>query len=131
MLKSIGFGDLVRLFSSSRHSDRVYLGRFVWDLVRGLIKMQASRRVVDSLGVRFYCFLLALSLKSTSLSARIHMWVQVVQYDWFSSGVFLPHFSLPPIALGSVYVGEGLRYSFLGAESHFWVLCSFLVNCFG
>ena len=26
MLKSIGFGDLVRLFSSSRQSDRVYLG---------------------------------------------------------------------------------------------------------
>ena len=27
MLKSIGFGDLVRLFSSSRWSDRVYLRR--------------------------------------------------------------------------------------------------------
>ena len=26
MLKNIGFGDLVRLFSSSRQSDRVYLG---------------------------------------------------------------------------------------------------------
>ena len=26
MLKSIGFGDLVRLFPSSRRSDRVYLG---------------------------------------------------------------------------------------------------------
>ena len=26
ILKSIGFGDLVRLFSSSRRSDRVYFG---------------------------------------------------------------------------------------------------------
>ena len=28
MLKSIGFGDLVTLFSSSRRSDRLYLGWF-------------------------------------------------------------------------------------------------------
>ena len=33
MLKSIGFGDLVGLFASSRWSDRVYLRWYVWDLV--------------------------------------------------------------------------------------------------
>ena len=45
MLKSIGFEDLVRLFSSSRRSDRVYLGWFVWDLVGRLFRMQALRLV--------------------------------------------------------------------------------------
>ena len=48
MLKSIGFGDLVRLFSSSRRSDRVYLGWFVWDSVWRLFRMQASRRSVKA-----------------------------------------------------------------------------------
>ena len=38
--------------------------------------------------------LLALGSKSTSLSAGIHMWVQGVRYDLFSSGVFLPYFSM-------------------------------------
>ena len=46
MLKSIGFGDLVRLLSSSRRSDRVYLGWFVRDLLWRLFRMQASRRSV-------------------------------------------------------------------------------------
>ena len=39
MLKSIEFGDLVRLFESSRRSDRIYLGWFVRDLVGRLFKM--------------------------------------------------------------------------------------------
>ena len=43
MLKSIEFGDLIRLFSSSRWPERVYLGWFVWDLVGRLLKMQGSR----------------------------------------------------------------------------------------
>ena len=46
MLKSIGFGDLVGLFASSRRSDSVYLGWFVWDLGGRLFKMEASRRSV-------------------------------------------------------------------------------------
>ena len=46
MLKSIGFGDKVRLFSSLRQSDRVYLSWFVWDLVGKLFQMWASRRPV-------------------------------------------------------------------------------------
>ena len=40
------FGYLVRLFSSSTWSDRVYLGWFVWDLVGRLFRMQAGRRSV-------------------------------------------------------------------------------------
>ena len=50
--------------------------------------------------------LLALDSKSTSRSAGIHMWVQAVRYDLFSSAVFLPYFSMlilaiPLLALGS------------------------------
>ena len=50
--------------------------------------------------------LLAPGSASTSLSAGIHMWVQAVRYDLFSSGVFLPYFSmlmlsLPLLGLGS------------------------------
>ena len=48
LLKSIGFGDLVRLFSSLRRSDRVYLGWFVWDSVWRLFRMQASRGSVKA-----------------------------------------------------------------------------------
>ena len=40
--------DLVRLSSSSRRSDGVYLGWFVWDLVWRLFRMQASRRSVKA-----------------------------------------------------------------------------------
>ena len=48
MPKSLGFGGLVKLFSSSRRSDRVYLGWCVWDLVWRLFRMQASRRSVKA-----------------------------------------------------------------------------------
>ena len=40
--------DLVRLSSSSRRSDGVYLGWFVWDLVGRLFKVQALRRSVKA-----------------------------------------------------------------------------------
>ena len=48
MLKSIGFGDLVRLSSSSRQSDRVYLDRIVWDLVGRVFMIQALRQSVKA-----------------------------------------------------------------------------------
>ena len=48
MLKSIGFGGLVKHFSSSRQSDRVYLGWCVWDLVWRLFRMEASRQSVKA-----------------------------------------------------------------------------------
>ena len=48
MLKSIGFGNLVRLFSSLRQSDRVYLSWFVWYSVRRLFKMQPLKRSVKT-----------------------------------------------------------------------------------
>ena len=52
--------------------------------------------------------LFALGSKSTCLSAGINIWVQVVQYNLFSAGVFLPYFSmlilsLPLLGLGSKY----------------------------
>ena len=46
MLKSLGLGDMVRLFSNFRPSNKVYLGWLVWDLVERLFKMQASRQSV-------------------------------------------------------------------------------------
>ena len=48
MLKSIGFRNLVKLFTNSRWSDRVCLGWFVWDLVGRLFKMQALRWLVKA-----------------------------------------------------------------------------------
>ena len=48
MLKSIEFRDVVRLFSSSRLSDRVYLAWFVWDSVGRLFRMQGSRQSVNA-----------------------------------------------------------------------------------
>ena len=48
VLKSIGFGDLVRHFSSSRQSDWVYFGWFVWNLLGRLFEMQASRWSVQA-----------------------------------------------------------------------------------
>ena len=48
ILKSIGFVHFLRLFSSSRRSDRVYLGWFVWDSVAKLFMMQGSRRSVQA-----------------------------------------------------------------------------------
>ena len=50
--------------------------------------------------------LIVLDSKSTSLGAGIQMWVQAVQYNLFSSGVFFPYFSLlilslPLLGLGS------------------------------
>ena len=107
MLKSIGFGALVKLFSSSRRSDRVYLGWCVWDSVWGSLgcKLRDNQsRLTRALVL--LARVLALASKSTFLCARIHVWFQAVQYDLFSSGVFLPYFSmlillLPLLGLGS------------------------------
>ena len=43
MLSNLGYGDFVRVFSSSRRYDRVYLGWFILDLVCRLFMMEASR----------------------------------------------------------------------------------------
>ena len=42
---------------------------------------------------------LAVGSKSTSFSGGIHMWVQAVQYDLFSSGIFLPYFNILTLSL--------------------------------
>ena len=107
MLKSIGFGALVRLFSSWRRSDRVYLGWCVWDSVWGSLgcKLRENEWRVTR-GSVLLARLLALASKSTSLSSGIRVWIQDVQYDLFSSGVVVPYFSmlillLPLLGLGS------------------------------
>ena len=62
MLKSIGFGNLVRLFSSLRQSDRVYLRWFVWYSVRRLFKMKPLKRSVKTrYGFSLACLLLLVS----------------------------------------------------------------------
>ena len=48
VLNSIGFQDLVRLFSSLKRSDRFCLGWFFWDLAGSLFEMEASRRSVKT-----------------------------------------------------------------------------------
>ena len=111
MLKSTGFGDLVRHFSSSRQSNRVYLGWFVWYLVGRLFKLQALRQSRKTRASVLLALLLALGCKCTSLSAGIHTWVQAVQYLFFLLGSFFlisaclcsfPYFlSLPVLGLGS------------------------------
>ena len=44
----MAFGNLVRLFSSSRRSDTVCLGSFVGDLVGKSLKMEAWRQLVKA-----------------------------------------------------------------------------------
>ena len=110
ILKSIGFGDLIRLFSSLRQSDSVYLTWFVWHLLRRLFKVQAVKRwsvktcygfgpISSSISTGFQS-------KSTSLKAGIHMWVQAVQYNLFSSGVFLPYFTMLILSVSLLELGS-------------------------
>ena len=66
MLKSTGFGDLVRHFSSSRQSNRVYLGWFVWYLVGRLFKLQALRQSRKARASVLLALLLALGCMCTS-----------------------------------------------------------------
>ena len=46
--KAEWFGDLVRLFSSSRQCDMAYLGWFVWDLVGTLLYMETWKKLVKA-----------------------------------------------------------------------------------
>ena len=48
MLKSIGFGDCIRLFSRTKQSDTIYLGWFLWYLVGRLFRMKAARQSVEA-----------------------------------------------------------------------------------
>ena len=50
--------------------------------------------------------LLALGSKSTSLSAGIHMWVQAIRYDLFSSAVFLPYCSMLILSVSLLGLGS-------------------------
>ena len=147
MLKSTGFGDLVRHFSSSRQSNRVYLGWFVWYVVGRLFKLQALRQSRKTRASVLLTLLLALGCKCTSLSARIHTWVQAVQYLFFLLGSFFlilawvcsfPYFlSLPVLALGSK--SSSLSPGFcVRRPSKYDKICweflgslLFLVNCLG
>ena len=116
MLKSIAFGALARLFSSWRQSDRVYFGWCVWDSVWG--SLGCNLRDNQSRLTRASVLLARLSVlasQSTSLSAGNHVWVQAVPHDLFSSGVFLPYFSmlillLPLLGLASKFTCLSPRF---------------------
>ena len=106
MLKSMKFGNLVDLLSSSRRFDRVCQDWFVWDFVEGLFQRQASRRSVKGFG-SLLVPLLALCSKSTSLSAgfsfvspgcRLWLVFGCVLSSWSYSLVIL---SLPLLGVGS------------------------------
>ena len=85
MLKSIGFGNLVRLFSSLRQSDRVYLSWFVWYSVRRLFKMQPLKRSVKTR----YGFGLAALLALGSIQVYIsNCWHPYVSPGWMIELVF-------------------------------------------
>ena len=141
MLKSIEFRDVVRLFSSSRLSDRVYLAWFVWDSVGRLFRMQGSRQSVNarqsfgsigsclSFGFQFYlskcwdpyvspgCMTTCFLLQFCCL-----IWVcwscHNVSYGWVPS--------LPLLAQGSVNVEHGSTRRFF--EGGIWFLGSFLFS---
>ena len=112
MLKSIGFGGLVRLLSSLRRSDRVYLGWCVWDSVGGSLgcKLRDKQLRLTRASVLLDP-LLTLASKSTSLRDGIPVWVQAVPNDLFSSGAFLPYFSM--LILSLPLLGLGSKSTFL------------------
>ena len=93
MLKSTGFGDLVRHFSSSRQSNRVYLGWFVWYLVGRLFKLQALRQSRKARASVLLALLLALGCMCTSNCGDPYVSPGCTIF-FFSSGVFLPYFSM-------------------------------------
>ena len=93
-------------FSTSRRSDRVYLGWFVWDSVGKLFRMQGSRQSVKAhYGFSYIGSSLSTGFEVCLSKFWIHMWAQAVQY-LFSSVVSLPFLSmlilsLPLLGLGS------------------------------
>ena len=133
MLSSIGHGDFVRVFWSSRQYDRVYLGWFIFDLVWRLFTMQASRGSVKahysfgcigfSLSTGFQVYLSKCWDPYVSPSCTICFFLQffsLISACWSShylSKGWIP--SLPLLALGSVYVDQGNRIQFFGSRIPF------------
>ena len=129
MVRNIGYWDFVRVFSSSRRYDRVYLGWFIFNLVCRLFMREALRWSEKA----HYRFGSIGSCLSTGFQ------VQCVQYVFFHqffclisscwscyclSQDWVP--SLHLISLGSVYLYEGNGIQFFG--SRIWFLCSLLFS---
>ena len=133
MLSSIGYGDFVRVFWSTRPYDRVYLGWFIFDLVGRLFTMQASRQSVkahysfgsigSSLSTGFQVYLSKCWDPYVSPSCTICFFLQffsLISVCWschYLSKGWVP--SLPLLALGSVYVDQGNRIQFFGSTISF------------
>ena len=141
MLSSIGYGDFVRVFWSSRRYDKVYLGLFIFGLVWRLFTMQASRRSVkalysfgsigSSLSTGFQVYLCKCWGPYVSPSCTICFFLQffsLISICWschYLSKGWVP--SLPVLALGSVYVDQGNRIQSFGSRISY--LGSLLFSC--
>ena len=111
MLSTIGDGDFVRLFSSSRWYDRVDPGWLILDLVRRMFTMQASR---GSVKVRFRFGSIPSSLSTALevyLSKYLYPYVCVICMICFFSAVFLSYFSM--LILSLPIIGLGSKSTFL------------------
>ena len=147
MLSSIGYGDFVRVFWSSRRYDKVYLGWFIFDLVWRLFTMQASRRSVKahySFGsiVSFLsaCFQVYLSKCWGPYISPSCTMCFFLQFSCPISACWSCHYlskrwvsSLPVLALGSVHIEKGNRTQFFRRRTSFlgsllFFLLSVLVN---
>ena len=148
MLSSIGYGDLVRVFWSSRWYGRVYLGSFIFGLVWRLFTMKSSRRSVKarysfgsispSLSTGFQVYLSKCWGWYASPSCTICFFLQffsLISAFWscqYLSKGWVP--SLRLLDLGSVYVDQifGSRISFLCSFLFFlWSVLLNGINKFG
>ena len=140
MLSSIGYGDFVRVFWSSRQYDIVYLGWFIFGLVWRLFTMKASRRSVkahysfvsigSSLSSDFQVYLSECWDPYVSPSCTICFFLQLFSLIscWschYLSKRWVP--SLPVLALVSVYVDQDNRIKFFGSRISF--PASLLLSC--
>ena len=117
MLSSIGYGDFLKVFWSSRQYDRVYLGWFVFDLVWRLFTMQASRRSVKA----HYSFRCIGSSLSTGFQVYLSKcWGPYVRPS-YTICFFLQFFSLISASWSYHYLSKGYVPSLFSCEVSWWM----------
>ena len=126
MVSSIGHQDFLRICSSFRRYDGVYIGWFILDFVWRIFMMEASKLSIEVTRALILLALpLALCSKSTSVSSGIHMWVKSVHCVFFCSfsGLF-QHFDLVTTylkaGLGSKSLSIGLCFVDQGCTIQFF-----------
>ena len=134
MLSSIGYGDFLRICSSFRGYDRVYLGWFILDLVWRLFMMKASRWSVkahymfgsigSSLSTGFQVYLSKCCDPYVSPRCTICFFCSFSAFfqhvnlvtTYLRAGLEV-YFSFPWVVCTNT---KAIGYNFLGSESHFW-----------